>query len=150
MPENLLELLRIGYVNQGFSFTYAAPNTKLPRVRMDQERLKQCILNLVKNSMEAMPGGGEITLLSGISGEYVYLEVKDRGCGMNESQMEKAFNPFFTTKEQGYGLGLAMIKKIVEEEGGKVGISSTEGQGTTVRICLRPEIPVCEATIIRS
>ncbi len=127
------ELMRIGYSGQGFTFaTQAEPG--LPRAACDPDRLKQCLVNLLKNAMEAMPDGGEIGLCARRQDDMVALEVRDRGRGMSPRELDQAFSPFRSTKAGGYGLGLAMIRKIMDEAGGDVRIASTQGQGTTVTL----------------
>jgi two-component system, sporulation sensor kinase E len=135
--EEVVELMRIGYGQQGFSFlTEIQPD--LPNVRGETERIKQCLINLVKNSFEAMEPGGIVTIRAWLEMDQVLLQVEDTGAGMSENALEQAFSPFFTTKTKGYGLGLSMIKKIVEEYGGRIEIMSKEGRGTTVTLFLQP------------
>jgi PAS domain S-box-containing protein len=137
------DLMKIGYAGRGYDFELELQE-ELPRVRGEAEMLKQCLINLLKNAVEAMPGGGSVTLRAELRDDWVVLEVEDRGKGMSEAEMEKAFSPFYSTKEQGYGLGLAMIKKIVEDFGGRVEIQSQEGRGTTVTLFLAPVLAVDE------
>ena len=138
------ELMRMGYSEQGYEFDVAFEET-LPRVQGEPEMLKQCLINLLKNAVEAMPDGGRVELRVFLSGDWVELDVTDEGTGMSEVEMEKVFSPFYTTKDQGYGLGLAMIKKIIEESGGQVELKSREGHGTTVRVKLAPVLAESEA-----
>jgi signal transduction histidine kinase len=74
--------------------------------------------------------------------QYIFLEAEDNGPGIPEELRDKVFNPFFSTKDQGAGLGLAMTKKIIEEMGGQVELTSRVGQGTTVRLLLLPVLAV--------
>jgi two-component system, sporulation sensor kinase E len=135
--EEVVELMRIGYCQQGFCFmTQIQP--ELPFVRGDSERIKQCLINLIKNALEAMDKGGTVNVRARLEREFVLIQVEDTGVGMSEGQLEKAFSPFFTTKKKGYGLGLSMIKKIIEEYGGHVEIASKEGKGTTVTLKIPP------------
>lgn len=141
LVEETVELMNIGYGKQGYEFVLKCDVTT-PKVRGDVEMVKQCLLNLIKNSIEAMPDGGPITVSSGIDGEYVYLTVEDSGSGMSEKDLEKVFSPFYTTKEKGCGLGLAMIKKIVEDYGGEISIKSRLDKGTVVSMRLPPVLAV--------
>ena len=127
------ELMRIGYAGQGFTFSVQA-EPGLPRAACDPDRLKQCLVNLLKNAMEAMPGGGEIALRALRMDDMVALEVRDQGRGMTPRELDQAFSPFHSSKAGGYGLGLAMIRKIMDEAGGDVRIASTQGLGTTVTL----------------
>ncbi|MDH4100552.1 MAG: ATP-binding protein [Nitrospirota bacterium] len=122
----------------------------LPPVLADRERLNQVFLNVVKNSIEAMPSGGEIVISTGMPPELVYSSLKknnikqrlmavkvvDRGTGIPPEKIREVFNPFFTTKPRGLGLGLALSLKIIEEHHGTMSIESDGSSGTTVTIYL--------------
>ncbi len=135
--EQTVELMRIGYAPQGFGIEYELHRT-LPSVQGDSESVKQCLVNLIKNSIEAMPEGGEVVVRTGMQNHFAYVQVQDNGPGMSPETMEKVFSPFFSTKPQGYGMGLAMIKKILDEFGGNVHLASTLNQGTTVTLNFQP------------
>ena len=138
--QDVAELMSVGYGKQGYSIEVKA--SSLPPVKGEADALKQCIVNLIKNSIEAMPDGGAIVLDLGLESGEVVLKVVDTGLGMVEQELGKVFNPFYSTKEDGNGLGLAMIKKIVEDFGGTVEIASKPGQGTTVSMRLLPVLDV--------
>ncbi|MFW6112823.1 MAG: ATP-binding protein [Thermodesulfobacteriota bacterium] len=108
----------------------------LPALQADPNQMKQVLLNLVKNALEAVDSGGRVTLSSGTEDRQVWFAVEDNGGGMPPEVLEKIFNPFFTTKEKGTGLGLAVIHKIVADHHGEVSVSSTPDQGTTIRVNL--------------
>ncbi|MEW6593459.1 MAG: PAS domain S-box protein [Thermodesulfobacteriota bacterium] len=109
------------------------------RARADREKLKQVILNLVKNSLEALPDGGAITISTRHAGERVEILVADGGEGIPEEVRRHVFSPFFTTKEQGTGLGLCISKRIIDDHpGGSFLLESREGEGTVVTIGLSP------------
>lgn len=100
-----------------------------------QVRLQQVLINLVKNAMEAMPNGGVIQLeLVSTSDEVIKLNVKDQGRGMHEETKQNLFQPFYSTKETGTGLGLPLVKKIVEEHNARIDIDSEVGVGTVFTI----------------
>jgi two-component system sensor kinase FixL len=102
-----------------------------------RSRLKQVFLNLVKNSIEAMDNGGNLSIRTRLSGDQVEITVADDGSGISEQDREKIFSPFFTTKRYGTGLGLCISKRIIEEHGGSsLSVESEEGKGTTFKMSL--------------
>ncbi len=108
----------------------------LPPVSFDYQQLRQVLINLFKNAMEAMPRGGEITVASRVRRPYVEILVTDTGEGMAPDVISNAFQPYFTTKEKGTGLGLAISQSIVQEHGGVISAESTPGKGSTFTIRL--------------
>ncbi|RMG19301.1 MAG: HAMP domain-containing protein [Deltaproteobacteria bacterium] len=92
----------------------------LPRVRIDPNQLRRGLYNLLRNAREAMPGGGEIWLRVRAAGDRLRMEVEDTGPGIDEADQEHIFDPFFSTKEGGTGLGLSLTAQIVEEHGGRI------------------------------
>ena len=116
----------------------------LPQVQAGPELLKQCLINLVKNSVEAMPQGGLLAVRSGMVGARVALEVEDTGQGIAPDLRDKVFSPFFSTKGRGSGLGLAMTKKILDDLGGTVELTSVPGAGTRVTLFLPPQLAVAK------
>lgn len=137
-----VRLMSIGCEPEGIRLvTDLAPD--LARAKGVAELLKQCLVNLLKNSMEAMDGrGGVISVRTAMSGAMVLVQVRDEGAGIPEEIRDKIFNPFFSTKDTGSGLGLAMIRKIVEEAGGSVELESKVGLGTVVTLLLPPALAV--------
>jgi signal transduction histidine kinase len=109
---------------------------KVPRVLADEDMLRQVFINVFLNAVEAVSGGGEITVSSSKSPLGVIVSVLDTGRGIPEEETEKLFDVFHTTKEGGTGLGLAISKRIIEEHAGTVEIQSTQGVGTEVLIDL--------------
>ena len=105
-------------------------------VRGDSEKLKQVVINLVVNALEAMKDGGTLTARVGGDSERVSLAVEDTGPGMESQVLAQVFEPFFTTKEAGTGLGLSIVRKIVDQHAGEVRIESERGKGTRVRVTL--------------
>jgi signal transduction histidine kinase len=96
---------------------------------------------VVKNGIESMDKGGELEVSTSDQGAYVRIQVVDTGSGIDKQHMEDIFNPFFSTKKNGSGLGLAMTKKVIEEMGGRIEVTSTKGQGTTVALLLKKDRP---------
>lgn len=130
-------LMRLGLENQGIALELSL-SPDAPLARGDPETLTQCLLNCLKNSMEAMPDGGRITVVTGLRQGRVFLSVADDGPGIAPEVLPHVFNPFFTTRDKRSGLGLAMTKKILEDLGGAVDLESEPGQGTTVTLYLPP------------
>lgn len=108
----------------------------LPPVRVDQDQLLQVLLNLVRNATEAMPGGGTLRLGARREGDEVLLWVSDTGPGIAPCDLPRVFEPSFTTKPGGTGLGLNIAERIVSEHGGRIEVDSRPGQGATFTVRL--------------
>jgi signal transduction histidine kinase len=114
----------------------------LPEVVADESQLRQALLNLVRNAKEAMPGGGSIRLEVGKAAEgQVRLVLADSGLGIPPENLANIFEPFFSTKAKGTGLGLALVQQIVSEHGGRIEVDCPPGGGTRFTIFL----PVAKA-----
>ncbi len=105
-------------------------------VRADPRRLQQVLLNLVLNAVQAMPEGGELELRLDREPGEVRLSVRDTGVGMDEAARAAIFEPFFTSKEKGSGLGLSVARRIVEDHGGRIEVESAPGRGSTFTLVL--------------
>lgn len=108
----------------------------LPPVEADPNQLKQVLLNLVKNALEATEDQGAILMSSGAKDAQVWFSVQDTGKGMSEDVQKKLFHPFYTTKDKGTGLGLAVINKIVTDHHGTITVDSVAGSGSTFTVRL--------------
>jgi two-component system sensor histidine kinase HydH len=109
----------------------------LPHLLIDEDRLSQCLLNLYVNAMQAMETGGVLTIKSLLdANKSVKVEVADTGKGIGTDDLQKIFNPYFTTKSSGTGLGLAIVHKIIEAHGGRITIRSTPDKGTIFTLIL--------------
>jgi len=117
------------------SIAYDSPPEDL-FVLADPPRLKQVFLNLCRNGVEAMSGGGRLTLKARRDDDEVAIDVSDTGVGIAPADLENIFEPFYTTKEGGTGLGLPVCRRIVESHGGRLTVSSRPGEGTTFRVHL--------------
>jgi signal transduction histidine kinase/PAS domain-containing protein len=115
----------------------------LPLVKSDFNQMKQVLLNLFQNAIDATPEGGEIHVVTENDGEYVYVYVRDTGSGIKEEDPNVVFEPFFTTKITGIGLGLANVKKIIKDHKGKIKAYNREGPGAEFVIKL--PLPVSES-----
>jgi two-component system, sporulation sensor kinase E len=133
--EKTLELLRPEIENRGVTV-----NTKLSRnltaTPVDATQLQQVLVNLVKNAMQAMTTGGTLTLQTGETGDDVWVSVSDTGGGIPQEQINRIFEPFYTTKKKGTGLGLMIVQRIVRAHDGRIELESNVGRGTTFRIWL--------------
>lgn len=109
---------------------------KLPPVLMDERYLKQALLNLIKNAQAAMPAGGLLTIASMKADNEVRISICDTGVGISEENLTKIFEPYFTTRDNGTGLGLTMVFKIIREHQGEISVDSREGEGTNFEISL--------------
>jgi two-component system sensor kinase FixL len=139
--ENLLEELREFYLprisKRNNIHTHTELDRKTPIVKGDRSKLKQVFLNLVKNSIEAIEDGGNITVTSRVKLDLVEITIADDGNGIPEEAREKIFSPFFTTKSHGTGLGLSISKRIIEEhEGSSFALKSEEGKGTVFKVTM--------------
>jgi two-component system NtrC family sensor kinase len=111
----------------------------LPRIRMDIGKIQQCVMNMVINAKDAMPGGGTLTLGTDYHAESdeIVIEISDTGVGIPPENLSRIFDPFFTTKDaKGLGLGLSVVYGLVREHGGDVEVDSDVGRGTTFRLRL--------------
>jgi two-component system sensor histidine kinase HydH len=108
----------------------------LPPVEADRNQMKQVLVNLIKNAMEAIEGEGRIILATGVSDGQIWFSVQDTGKGIDPETLAKIFDPFFTTKDKGTGLGLAVINKIIVDHQGTIGVKSTPGEGSTFTVNL--------------
>jgi two-component system sensor histidine kinase HydH len=106
----------------------------------DEDKLTQVVLNLCLNSIQAMKDGGTLSLSSSLLDGWVTIEISDTGSGISAQNKQRIFEPYFTTKEDGTGLGLAMSAQIIEDHHGQIEISSEPGNGTTVFVKLPRKI----------
>ena len=138
--EEFLPVLR-ATVGSAHHLTYQRP-ARIGQVLIDKGQFTRVLLNLVMNARDAQPAGGEIRIgLTSVRmsagtdspGSYDMLEVRDRGIGMDRETRRRAFEPFFTTKSHGTGVGLAVVRRVVDRVGGTVRIESEPGRGTAVQ-----------------
>jgi PAS domain S-box-containing protein len=141
-PENINEIVRD-------ALAFLAPEIKnrdilveqefasdLPRVMIDRDQLKQAFYNIIKNSVQAMQRGGILRAATGATDDHVWVAFVDSGGGIPADVLARVFDPYFTTKETGSGLGLLVVRRIVREHGGEVDIVNDEGRGVTFTIRL--------------
>ena len=138
-----LELIRTEAAESGVKTHLDAPAALLP-VLGDADRLQQVVMNVLLNGLQAMEQGGDLSvaLANGMDGQTVEARIRDTGAGIAPDLLRQVFFPYFTTKQQGTGIGLAISQKIIAEHGGTIELESEPGVGTTVIIQLpayRPE-----------
>ena len=133
--EKTLELLRPEIENRGVTV-----KTKLARhltaTPVDATQLQQVLVNLVKNATQSMTTGGTLTLQTGENSDNVWFSVADTGGGIPQEQINRIFEPFYTTKKKGSGLGLMIVQRIVRAHSGRIELDSHVGRGTTFRVWL--------------
>jgi PAS domain S-box-containing protein len=133
--EKTLDLLRPELDNRGLAVkTKLSPG--LTATPIDGTQLQQVLVNLVKNAMQAMTKGGVLTLQTGESPDSVWVSVSDTGGGIPEEQISRIFEPFYTTKKKGTGLGLMIVQRIIRAHEGRIELESHVGRGTTFRVWL--------------
>ena len=130
-----IELLRPEIENRGQTIEDKLAR-QLPSAPLDPAQIKQVLVNLLKNAMQAMSKGGMLNVQTGSGADGVWISIADSGCGIPQDQLNRIFEPFFTTKKKGSGLGLMIVQRIVREHGGLIKLESHVGQGTTFRIWL--------------
>jgi two-component system, sporulation sensor kinase E len=108
----------------------------LPLLRIDRDQMKQAFYNVIKNSLEAMKRGGILRIRTDRDDTHVLVSFVDTGSGMSAGNLSRVFEPYFTTKPLGTGLGLLIVRRIVREHGGELSIESSEGKGLTLTIRL--------------
>lgn len=131
--ERTLELLRPELDNRGIVIKTKLAR-QLPATPIDPTQTQQALVNLVKNAMQAMTRGGTLTLQTGENSEAVWMSVADTGGGIPQEQINRIFEPFYTTKKKGTGLGLMIVQRIVRAHNGGIELDSHVGRGTTFRV----------------
>jgi two-component system sensor histidine kinase HydH len=141
----LAENTRLALPGTGVELTTDVRLAKAP-VAGDGEQIRQAMLNLVLNAVQAMPKGGALTLAltagggarrtsnrppTAQGGQTVRISVKDTGIGMSRATLRQAFEPFFTTRPRGTGIGLAVVREVAERHGARLTVTSRPGRGTT-------------------
>lgn len=109
-------------------------NDDLPTILGDRDQIKQAFFNLIKNAMEAMQPSGSLRILARCDDDYVYLQFVDSGSGISEEDLSKVFQAYYTTKEEGHGLGMMIVERIMREHGGHINIESRKEAGTAITL----------------
>jgi len=135
LVSELMELLESQARERGVRVVVDVP-AGLPAISADADRLKQVLLNLALNALQAMPGGGTLTFSAVPAGDRVTLTVSDTGQGIPAEVLPRLFEPYVTTRADGLGLGLAIARRIVEAHGGRIEAESDSGRGSRFRVTL--------------
>jgi PAS domain S-box-containing protein len=133
--EKTLDLLKPELENRGLTVT-AKLARRLAAAPLDATQMQQVLVNLVKNAMQAMTKGGTLTLQTGENDDGVWVSVGDTGGGIPQEQINRIFEPFYTTKKKGSGLGLMIVQRIVRAHNGRIELESHVGRGTIFKIWL--------------
>ena len=108
--------------------------TRLPAIVVDPGRFRQVIWNLLLNGAQATPDYGTVSIRAEVEGDGIVVEVEDDGMGIHPDRLERIFDPFYTTRSGGTGLGLANVDRIVRAHGGDIQVFSSPGKGTRFRL----------------
>jgi two-component system, sporulation sensor kinase E len=130
-----IELLRPEFENRGQTIQEKLARNMV-NAPLDAAQMKQALVNLARNAMQAMSKGGVLTVQTGVSGDDVWVSLTDTGRGIPQDQLNRIFEPFFTTRKKGSGLGLMIVQRIVRGHGGRIELDSRVGRGTMFRIWL--------------
>jgi len=148
MLHEILALVAEECRNRGINIEFNAENDENIIIEGDKQKLKQVLLNVIKNSMEAMSEGGNLLIKATATAKDVEISVIDEGPGIPAETQKQIFKPFFTTKKKGTGLGLCVSKRIIEDhKGSTFTLESEEGKGTTVKINMQRQRSVEECQI---
>ena len=132
---NLLELLHSQITTNQIEVRLSL-DAQDASVLIDGSSMRGALMNLVINAIEAMPDGGTLSITSKRTPETLQLEITDTGRGIPEAEVKNIFEPFYTTKQKGLGLGMPYAKKIIEQHGGALSLNSKLGEGTTISVAL--------------
>jgi signal transduction histidine kinase len=140
--ENILNLSNEQAIQQGIAIILDE-QSQIPIIQADIEQIKSCFSNLIFNAQQAMPNGGNLTITFSNRNEGAEVKIMDTGVGIAPENLEKIFEPYFSTKETGTGLGLALVKRIIEAHYGTIKVESSLGEGTIFRVWF-PTQPILE------
>ncbi len=133
--ENVLDFLyyEISEKNIAIEKEYSP---KVPLIPLDEAQIRQAFFNIIKNGVEAMPNGGQLKITSAVKKEEVVVTFADTGAGISEEDISRIFDPYFTTKQKGSGLGLMIVYKVISDHGGRIEVESNKGSGTKIKVFL--------------
>ncbi len=140
--EETLTLLRQEVENRNINIEIERPE-KLPRIKVDGGQIKQVFFNIIRNAFQAMPDGGQLSIVLFTTDEYFGISFRDSGVGIEPDAFSRIFEPYHTTKSGGSGLGLMIVQRIVQEHGGQIEVMSKQNTGTGFTVLL----PLAERNI---
>lgn len=136
MIRDSVSILEPEIIKQGIKI-HINLDSELPLMKLDRDKINQVFSNLIINAIEAMPRGGDLSIVTKMKDQNrVDIEVSDNGIGIPQEDMVNIFSPYYTTKKQGFGLGLSLIHDIIHKHNGKITVNSTKGRGTSFLILL--------------
>lgn len=133
--QEALVLLRQEIQDRGIEVQIECPQP-LPRIRVDRNQIKQVFFNIVRNAFQAMPNGGVLTVSLAAEDRYLIISFQDTGVGIRPEDFARIFDPYYSTKADGSGLGLMIVQRIVQEHGGQIKVATTPDKGTNFTILL--------------
>nr|HPJ97299.1 ATP-binding protein [Syntrophales bacterium] len=134
--QKIINLIQEEAREKGITIHASLPDDKLV-IPMDMDKLQQALLNIIKNAMESIDKEGEISVSTAMAeNNMIKISVSDSGCGMTRAEVEQVFNPEYTTKEKGLGLGLTLAHEMIRGHGGEIRVWSQKNRGTTFEIFL--------------
>ena len=145
LAEETTEFIKYELEQNGIQLDFL-PGKGLPKIDMDVKYMKQVLLNIIKNAIAAMPNGCKLIVRTFRKDEFIHIQIEDNGVGISEENMAKIFEPYFTTKDFGSGLGLTVVYKIIKEHRGEISLDSREGKGTVFTISL--PLPQSELSLL--
>jgi signal transduction histidine kinase len=128
LMREILDFVKVELKEHGIALV-EKPTRGLPKVFIDSKAIRQAVLNIIKNAIAAMPGGGILTVATGKKNDCVRLTIADTGVGIPQENLDKIFEPYFTTNESGSGLGLTNVFKIIKEHRADIWVDSEPGKG---------------------
>ncbi|MBS4031743.1 MAG: ATP-binding protein [Clostridiales bacterium] len=130
-------VILVGNVATMYNIAVHTQYTELPLCLLDTKQVKHALLNVLQNAIQAMPQGGllQVDTVFDTETEEIRISISDTGNGINRENLSRIFNPFYSTKVEGSGLGLTLTNRIVTHHDGHIEVYSEEGKGTTVRLC---------------
>lgn len=133
--QDTLALLKQEIVNRQIQVQVDCEQT-IPPIRVDEGQIKQAFVNLIRNAVQAMPDGGHLTIGLSSTDQYVNISFRDTGVGIDRRNLGRIFDPYYTTKKGGTGLGLMIVQRIVQDHGGSMEVASKPDEGTVFTISL--------------
>src|SRR5205085_3547064 len=134
--EEIGALVKAQAEQQGVHVSVANANGAHTKFQADYEQIKTCFSNLMINAVQAMPEGGALNITLHPNESNLHIEFTDTGTGIAPENLAQIFEPYYSTKDTGIGLGLPLTKKIIEEHGGQINVESESGRGTTFIVTL--------------